>query len=151
MGWGIPGFTSSRIHQFPEQALVSYMSTVEVFWKHCGKRINCSFILFLLCFLPIWIIFCHFHQIWNCRLQNLSVWWSLKFVIWERVKVFYFGPLTQTTLTSKQCSNKPLFLRVCNSSLMKTLWEKEKLLVMSNFSFSLQCFLPICRIFHHFL
>ena len=32
--------------------------------------------------------------------------------------------------------NKPWFLRVCNTSLLKTLWEKEKLLVASNFSFS---------------
>ena len=33
--------------------------------------------------------------------------------------------------------NKPWFLRVCSTSLfIKTLWEKEKLLVTSNFSFS---------------
>ena len=32
--------------------------------------------------------------------------------------------------------NKPWFLRVCSTSLLKTLWEKEKLLVTSNFSFS---------------
>ena len=32
--------------------------------------------------------------------------------------------------------NKPWFLCVCCTSLLKTLWEKEKLLVMSNFSFS---------------
>ena len=32
--------------------------------------------------------------------------------------------------------NKPWFLRVYSMSLLKTLWEKEKLLVMSNFSFS---------------
>ena len=32
--------------------------------------------------------------------------------------------------------NKPWFLCVCSSSLLKTLWEKEKLLAMSNFSFS---------------
>ena len=32
--------------------------------------------------------------------------------------------------------NKPWFLRVCITSLLKTLWEKEKLLVTSNFSFS---------------
>ena len=31
---------------------------------------------------------------------------------------------------------KPWFLRVCSTSLLKTLWEKEKLLVTSNFSFS---------------
>ena len=33
-------------------------------------------------------------------------------------------------------SNKPWFLRICSVSLMKTLMEKEKLLVTSNFSFS---------------
>ena len=32
--------------------------------------------------------------------------------------------------------NKPWFLHVCSTSLLKTLWEKEKLLVISNFSFS---------------
>ena len=32
--------------------------------------------------------------------------------------------------------NKPWFLRVCSKSLLKTLWEKEKLLVTSNFFFS---------------
>ena len=31
--------------------------------------------------------------------------------------------------------NKPWFVRVCSTSPLKTLWEKEKLLVMSNFSF----------------
>ena len=37
-------------------------------------------------------------------------------------------------LTLSQTS--PGFLRVCRTSLLKTLWEKEKLLVTSNFSFS---------------
>ena len=32
--------------------------------------------------------------------------------------------------------NKPWYLRVWSTSLLKTLWEKEKLLVTSNFSFS---------------
>ena len=32
--------------------------------------------------------------------------------------------------------NKPWFLRVNSTSLLKTLWEKEKLLITSNFSFS---------------
>ena len=36
----------------------------------------------------------------------------------------------------KPFSNKPSFLRVSSTSLLKTLWEKEKLLIMSNFSFS---------------
>ena len=33
-------------------------------------------------------------------------------------------------------TNKLWCLRVCSTSLLKTLWEKEKLLVPSNFSFS---------------
>ena len=38
--------------------------------------------------------------------------------------------------------NKPWFLRVCSKSLLKTLWEKGKLLVTSNFSFSHSVFYP---------
>ena len=38
------------------------------------------------CFLPFWRTFWHFHQICNCYLPTLSVWKSLKFAIWERVK-----------------------------------------------------------------
>ena len=57
----------------------------QAFWKHCGKgeiARNEQFLLFPQCFLPIWITFCHFRQLWNCRLQSLSVWKSLKFVVW---------------------------------------------------------------------
>ena len=49
--------------------------------------------------------------------------------------------------------NKPLFLHVCITSLLKTLWEKEKLLVTSNFSFSHTVFYPfkeLSPIFIHF-
>ena len=38
--------------------------------------------------------------------------------------------------------NNPWFLRVCSTSLLKTLWEKEKLLITSNFSFSHSVFYP---------
>ena len=38
--------------------------------------------------------------------------------------------------------NKPWFLCVCSTSLLKTLWEKEKLLVTSNFSFFHNVFYP---------
>ena len=38
--------------------------------------------------------------------------------------------------------NKPWFLRVCSVSLLKKLWEKEKVRVMSNFSFSHSVFYP---------
>ena len=39
-------------------------------------------------------------------------------------------------------SNKPWFSRVCSTSPLKTPWEKEKLLVTSNFCFSLSVFYP---------
>ena len=38
--------------------------------------------------------------------------------------------------------NKPRFLRVCGTSLLKTLWEMEKLHITSNYSFSLGVFYP---------
>ena len=48
--------------------------------------------------------------------------------------------------------NKPWFLRVYSTSLLKTLWEKEKLLATSNFSFFhsvLNPFGEFSSIFHH--
>ena len=41
-----------------------------------------------------------------------------------------------TFLSHNPFPNKPWFLRVCSTVRLKTLWEKEKLLVKSNFSFS---------------
>ena len=48
---------------------------------------NEQFLLCPQCFLPVWTTFCHFHQIYYCRLQILSVSKSIKFVVWERVKL----------------------------------------------------------------
>ena len=45
--------------------------------------------------------------------------------------------------------NKPWFLRIYSTILLKTQWEKEKLLVTSNFSF-LQCFEKLSAIFIKF-
>ena len=47
---------------------------------------NEQFLLFPQWFLPVLKAFCRFHQIWNCRMQTLSVWKRLTFVVWERVK-----------------------------------------------------------------
>ena len=46
------------------------------------------------------------------------------------------------TLLLNPFPNKLWFLCVCSTSLLKTLWEKEKLLVTSNFSFSHHVFYP---------
>ena len=40
---------------------------------------------------------------------------------------------------------KPYFLSICSSSLLKTPWEKEKLLVTSNFSFLPTVFSTLLR------
>ena len=47
--------------------------------------------------------------------------------------------------------NKPWLLCVCRTSLSKTLWEKEKLLITSNFSFSHSVFYPIEELFTIFI
>ena len=58
-------------------------------------------------------------------------------------RVFSFYIHTNFLFKSiKPFPNKPLFLRVCSTSLLKTLWEKEKLLITSNFSFSHSIFFP---------
>ena len=51
---------------------------------------NQQFVLFSQCFLYFQRTFLHFHQNQNYRLQTLSVWKSLKFVVLERVKVLVF-------------------------------------------------------------
>ena len=51
----------------------------QAFRKHCEKREiarNKQFLPFPKCFLPVMITFFHFRQIWNCRLQSLSIWKS---------------------------------------------------------------------------
>ena len=48
---------------------------------------NELFLLFPQCFLPFLRTFRHFIEIENCRLQTLSIWKSLNFVAWERVKM----------------------------------------------------------------
>ena len=40
-------------------------------------------------FLHLQRIFHHFHVIHTCHLQTLSVWKSLNFIIWERVKPLF--------------------------------------------------------------
>ena len=42
--------------------------------------------------------------------------------------------------------NNPLFLYSCTAILLKTLWEKEKLLVTSNFFFSHSVFYPFRKL-----
>ena len=79
---------------------------------------------------------------------------SLRLVVWDRAKSI-FVPIPRQELVQLSIyrvffnpfPNKPWFLRVCNKSLLNTLWGKEKLLVTSNFSFSHSVFLSVLRVF----
>ena len=64
---------------------------------------NEQFLLFQQCFLLVWITFFNFHQIWNWRLQTLSVWKSQKTVVWERVQQLNYGkPITRRQILDFQ-------------------------------------------------
>ena len=86
-------------------------------------------------------------------LQMLSIWMSLKFVHGKELRVtaqHYIACSLESldyihvhfACYLNPFPNKPWFLHVCGTSLLKTLWEKEKLLVTSNFSFSHSVFYP---------
>ena len=94
--------------------------------KHCGKRRKCwlpafsSFpIMFSKGFIPRVI------KSWDCVVKIYKTKTEMK------QKIAF--------LSDKEKINpfpdNPWFLHVCSKSLLKTLWEKKKLLVTSNFSF----------------
>ena len=67
--------------------------------------------------------------------NNRRCGYAVKYTLQKKKRYINFNP-----------SNKPWFLRVCSTSLWKTLWEKEKLLVTSNFSFSHRVFNPFGKL-----
>ena len=78
-------FDTPRKQPFPKQALdfmcLHYKSFENIMGKGEIAR-NEQFLLFPQCFLPVWSTFYRFLQILNCLLQSLSIWNSLKFVVW---------------------------------------------------------------------
>ena len=56
-----------------------------------------------------------------------------------------------TLMVLNPLPNKPWFLRVCSTSLWKTLWEKEKLVVTSNFFLSHSVFYPFGKLSANFI
>ena len=63
---------------------------------------------------------------------------SNKFLDWSKLKAFAENNLNVKIMISgfNPFPNKPWFSHVCSTNLLKTMWEKEKLLLKSNFSFS---------------
>ena len=51
--------------------------------------------------------------------------------------------LPRNELSLNPFPSKPWFLRFCSTSLLKTPWQREKLLEMSNFTFSYSVFNPL--------
>ena len=96
------------------------------------------FVLFPQCFLTYQRQIHSLEPYSNCHLQMYTIWTNLQF---------------HSLINS--FPNKPWFLLVCGISPLKTLWEKEKLLITSNlfitsnFSFS-QCFLIVWKTFLSF-
>ena len=98
---------------------------------------NEQFLFFPQCFLTIWRTICHFHIIPNCHLQNLSIWKSLKFVVWERVKQWYvsFLILYHTFRLLISHRKKPVENIVEKNAGTKALYQ--------HFLFFLHCFLQL--------
>ena len=73
----------------------------------------------------------------------------IKFVV---CKCFQFGPVLILSFGKefKPFPNKRRFSRICCRSLLKTMWEKKKLLVTEHFLVFLPCFLPVWRNSCHF-
>ena len=86
---------------FPKQSLVLRVcstSLLKTWWEKEQLLITSSFSFSHSVFYPFWRTFCHFYQTWNCRLQTPSVWKSLKFVVWERVKSQGYLPKTKVLI-----------------------------------------------------
>ena len=124
-------------YPFPKQALVFTCLQYKSFENTVGKgeiARNEQFLLFPQCFLPVWRTFCHFHKIRHCRLPTVSVWKSLKFVDWERVKqiqLWFMGICEIRKFVSKRCNflikNKVLDQSKFESFIDDKIYFAEKL------------------------
>ena len=77
-----------------------------------------------------------------CHLQQLSLWTRLNFCCRVRAAI-----LEYTTAVIYPFPKQALvFLPVCSTSRLKTLYKKEKLLMTSNFSFSHSVFCPFRKV-----
>ena len=80
------------------------------------------------------------------KISNSGFYVKLKSVVDQNSRPYFFFIKIQLF---NPFQNKPWFLRVCSTSLLKTMREKEKLLVTSNFSFTHSVFDPFKKKFRH--
>ena len=84
---------SGSINPFPNKTGFSRLcstSLLKTLWENEKLLVTSNFSFSQSFFLPLGKTSCHFHTMQNCRLQSFSVWKSLKFVVWERIKSLYF-------------------------------------------------------------
>ena len=100
---------------------------------------NQHFLLFPPYFLPFSKQVLSFHSNLFCCLPMLSIWTSLKFCNLVRSKLYCKQrnfQLVETGSICRQQNKCDLKIKCCCWKGEKTLWEKEKILVTSIFSFS---------------
>ena len=95
------------------------------------------FLIFLKCFYTPGTTLDHF----GFHSKGISLKCTKEFLLDQTQSIpsiisFFHNDFLECERVINPFPNKPWFLRVCSSSLFKTLWEKEKLLITSNFSFS---------------
>ena len=106
---------------------------LHLFQKNCvGERLN----FFVKIIIHLFVIdsSMNFETIWPKRFQTFQIKWPKKVL-----KPFNHN---DALVRINPFQNKPWFLCLYSKSLLKTLWEKEKFLIMSNFSFSNSVFYP---------
>ena len=142
-------FQTERVCRRQFQIWRKWQKVIQMGRKHCGKRKNCSLraispfpTVFSNSLFPRGIKRCHCVGMGLVTFEE-----SLNLTLYHRIQSFNnTGEEGHHKHCRKNVSfyistfnsfpNKPWFLRVCSTSLLKTLWENEKLLVTSNFSFS---------------
>ena len=92
------------------------------------------------------ISFYHITTLVSNVIQPLRIFLSLTRVRFHDVIGQSTVPMYSYAKVLNPFPNKPWFLRVCKTSLLETLREKEKLLVTSNFSFSNSIFYPFGKL-----
>ena len=116
----------------PQTSPGFYMSAVHVFWKHCWKKGEAA----LENFLPFSsnLNLSSANSLNLGRVKNVSFGKGLTLSQMTNLRLFQTLRGLQTIILS--------FMKMTESSSKgcKTLWEKEKLLVMNNFSFSHRVF-----------
>ena len=120
----VKGNPGAQVHLTLFQQYKSFENTVVKGEISCNKQ----FLLFPQCFLSFWRSFCHFHQIQNCCVQTLSVWKSLKCVLWERVNSlpndsFRLVQNESTCREQNRCGSK---VKVFCETGRKHFWKRTK-------------------------